>query len=107
MLDISAMIKAHMIMKLTKMVIFCRARCFSIGLCKIVRREPDWLCRKIHKKMPAHDLPLDCWSVHLSQSLSIGRPDWFVGQSGVGHQPGAGRRGQLAKLITSVFVQLA
>ena len=27
---------------------FCRARCFSVGLCKIVRREPGWLSQKIH-----------------------------------------------------------
>ena len=27
---------------------FCRARCFLIGLCKIVRREPGWLFQKNH-----------------------------------------------------------
>ena len=27
---------------------FCRARCFFVGLCKILRREPGWLCQKNH-----------------------------------------------------------
>ena len=27
---------------------FCRARCFSVGLSKILRREPDWLAQKNH-----------------------------------------------------------
>ena len=36
---------------------FCRARCFSIGLCKIVRTEPGWLCqKKIAKKRPENCL---------------------------------------------------
>ena len=25
---------------------FCRACCFCVGLCKIMRREPGWLCQK-------------------------------------------------------------
>ena len=45
-----AMMKAHMIRKLIMMVIFCWARCFSIGFCEIGRREPDWLCQIIHQK---------------------------------------------------------
>ena len=39
-----------MIRKLTKMVIFCWACCFSLGLCKIEWKEPNWLGQKITKK---------------------------------------------------------
>ena len=36
----------HNIGSLPSSFVFCRARCFAVGLSKIVRREPGWLCQK-------------------------------------------------------------